>query len=213
MSIFRGFFRRKAGPAVLVPSSSFFASAVYPKNLGTTCGYTAAALLLSYWQFRGAFRLPERFLEQPEEGGEADSAGFRPLRLESPTLQDELLSYGHFRRSWGWSIASALRRFGKKEGLPLQTGFSLYGLGMRRELREGRPVIAFGLVPAQPAAPRPGGWRRFNLWERYLAHAFIVYGYDPQNRRYLCHFGWEGYEAVWLRLPLLGSSTRMRIKK
>ena len=166
----------------MLPRSIYIFRANYPPNRYDTCGYTAATLMLLYYQKMYGGMIPDEFL---------DKKGF--LRMEGHTLQDRLISYGTKNLSWGGSIARVLNRYFEEYGIPYHAHFRIFGFGARKRIANGLPVILFGNLPGK-------GDARLN-------HAVLAYGLNQSKKpsRFIVHYGWKGWEQRVLEDALIGS--------
>lgn len=165
---------------IYVPAPSYIWDAAYPANLGESCGYVAACLVLQYWNRRNpsAGVVPSQFL---------DSSG--QLKTTGYTLQDHLLSYGYSESSYGWTIRNVLNDYCDEFNVSATASYSFGKIGVNSQILDGRPVILFGKVPDVQYDHEP-----------IINHAVTAYGirYGTYVNRYIVHYGWSGYEQVYL---------------
>ncbi|NLL05507.1 MAG: hypothetical protein GX270_06925 [Clostridiaceae bacterium] len=163
---------------IYIPAPSYIWDAVYPPNLGASCGYVATCIVLNYWnqRKRNAGIIPSKFL---------DSKG--QLKTSGYTLQDHLLSYGYGQSSTGWTICDVLNDYCDEFNISATASWGLGKIGANSELEEGRPVILFGWLPDVSGSGN-------------VNHAVTAYGirYGDYIKRYIVHYGWRGYEKVYL---------------
>lgn len=187
--------RTAAAETVYVPSSSYIRNAVYPKNIDGTCGYTAACILLNYWnKVKGGY-VPSEFL---------DSNG--NLKTTGMTLQDKLVKYGGSNDSWGRTIKGAINQLVKEYSLKGTAHYGILSWGdLSGQIRSGKPVILFGYLPSSPQPASVDKMEPMGVRGKVF-HA--VLGYGLKNDMYICHYGWSGYEHVLLNAGIVGSNTR-----
>lgn len=163
-----------------IPDHEIIKYCKYPKNINGTCGYTAACILLNYWEKRCGGYIPEKFLKDSQ------------LKMDGNTLQDELRNYSKFDRSWARSISHATNKYLRRYGLKGRASFNFFSIGIEKSLLRGCPVIAFGYIKDE------------NKKNKYIFHAVTIYG--KYKDKYICHYGWRGYEEVLLEKRIIGST-------
>lgn len=168
----------------------------FPKNLGNSCGYVAASIILSYYQNMGKSAINKKFLNEDDS-----------IKTEGKTIQDRLLSYIGIQKSWGFSIKWALNRYFKEYGIRARAGFGLYNFNIRNEILNSRPVILFGAFPKNPAKIISKKYPRYTLNDRFF-HAIVAYGIS--GNYYVCHYGFKGDEEVLVDKKFIASSTHVR---
>lgn len=171
-----------------VPNHKVIRDSVYPKNINGTCGFTAACIVLDYWnKTRGGY-IPDKFLE----GGNLKTTGF--------TLQDQLRQYSRYNKSWAKTITDAINSLCRAYNLPGKAYYTLGSIGVKEYIQKGRPAIVFGWlnsgVDIKSIDSKP---------LRHIFHAVTVYGREKKN--YITHYGWKGYEKVLLKKSVIGSVT------
>lgn len=177
-----------------IPFYKYIQDDPYPANTTDVCGYTAACILLSYWNEvnlaygRGRIIAPE-FL---------DRDGYR-LKTSGYTLKDELLSYGYPTSSTGKIIRDVIVEFCNTYGVKANVSFYLLNTNVFNEINAGRPVIVFG-------AGFPDTSR---------GHAVVAYGIHQVNSlvaNLIVHYGWDKeYNKVYLDSGLIASSTQFML--
>ncbi len=173
----------------LVPASEYLRSTGIAPNLGRSCGYVAAALLMSYWEQREQTSLLRAGLAMPVTHPAESSHHQR--------LHDRLLKYGLRQTSWAFSIYFVLRKYKQKIGLGGRLRAHFTWCGVYESLRRGEPVILFGGVPDPSRPDLP-----------YINHAVLAYGYWEKgaDKALLVHYGWPGQQAWLLETPFRGSA-------
>lgn len=163
-----------------IPQYEIIKQSPYPRNITGTCGYTAACIVLNYWEKKRGGYIPEKFLKDGK------------LLLNGYNLQDELRSFAKFDRSWARSISRATNKYLRKYGLKGRASYNLFSSGIEKSLLRGYPVIAFGYI------------RDESKKNKFIFHAITIYG--KCNDKYICHYGWRGYEEVLLDKRIIGST-------
>ncbi|MFV8483405.1 hypothetical protein [Mycoplasma sp. Z473B] len=176
--------------------------ASYPANVNGTCGYTAATILLYWWHKKLGDIIPDKFISP--DGG---------LLKYGYTLQDELLSIGrdlgYDNSSWGKPMRNILVEYFKRN-VPNHGATSWYYLlrtYLWGEIDRGRPAIAFGSFYGNP--PSVYADTTNHDYGGKVFHGVVVYGYSNSN--YICHYGWEGFEEVYLHVKAMGSVTFLNV--
>lgn len=165
--------------------------AIYPANTNGTCGYVAACLILNYWNKRKANSIiPSRYLDS---NGDLLTTGY--------TLQDKLLSYGYNTSTWAKDIYNVFNDFCAEYRISATSNWSYGKLSVASELKNSRPVALFGYFPDESS-------------NGYIQHAVTAYGLREGiiADKYIVHYGWSGYERIYLDSGLMGSNTRFKLK-
>ncbi len=171
-----------------ISNYGYIKNAIYPENEDGTCGYTAACLILNYWnKVKGGY-VPSEFLD----GSDLKTSGY--------TLQDKLVEYGGSNESWGKIIRDAINQLCSDYSISGKARYRIGKLGVLSEISNDRPAIIFGwltLDPSPASVNSTSGGKVF--------HAVTAYG--TSGLYFICHYGWEGYEHVKLDGGLIGSCT------
>lgn len=173
-------------PILYIPGWTYIRWAIYPTNKHDTCGYTAACLLLNYYN-----NLPG-----PLQGKMIPKDFFGPngkLKTTGYTLQDKLIQYTSVSKSWAWSVAKVLNLYFKENEIPAKAHFSFFRLGAIRKVKGGTPVILFGNLP--------DGETRLN-------HAVTAFGLKKEEGlfpNFVVHYGWRGKGFCVLKDAIIGS--------
>ncbi|CAG5521685.1 hypothetical protein [Streptococcus pneumoniae] len=171
-----------------IPRYWHIKNAIYPKNENGTCGYTAACLVLNYWnKVKGGY-VPPEFLD----GSDLKTSGY--------TLQDKLVDYGGSNDSWGKTIRDAINQLCSDYSISGQAHYRIGKIGVSSEISNDRPAIIFGWLTSNPSPASVNTAARGKVF-----HAVTAYG--TSGAYFICHYGWEGYEHVKLDGGLIGSCT------
>ena len=171
-----------------IPGYGYIKNAIYPGNEKGTCGYTAACLVLNYWnKVKGGY-VPPEFLD----GSNLKTSGY--------TLQDKLVDYGGSNDSWGKTIRDAINQLCSDYSISGQAHYRIGNLGVTSEISNGRPAIIFGWLTKYPSPASVNVAARGKV-----LHAVTAYG--TSGSYFICHYGWDRYEHVKLDGGLVGSCT------
>ncbi len=180
---------------IYVPNYTYIKNAIYPLNTDGTCGYTAACIVLNYWNKSGYYMIDNKFL---------DKNGDLKIERESEdifTLQDQLLEYGKTNNSTGMKISNVVNKYCDEYGIDATANYHLLANSVYEEMEAGHPVIIFGNFD-NVSSPE----------QERINHAMTFYGEhivgDSSTVTYMIvHYGWPGYEEIIVTSGLLGSST------
>lgn len=171
---------------------TYIKNAIYPANLGETCGYVAACLVMNYWNkvYSGNV-IPSEYLNS---SGNLKTTGY--------TLQDKLLDYGYGSATWALDIRDALIDFCNEYGIGAYSAYYIGKIGAVSELGNNHPVILFGYLPDESTGSGK------------IKHAVTAYGVRNETlvSYFIVHYGWTNYNEIVLDSGLIGSNTQFELR-
>lgn len=154
---------------VWVTSKSFFTSkkSDFGFKAGDYCGYIAANLVLSYWDYRGTIDLP--------------------YYSDAVDLTEELIGLGSNNLTYPWDISSVINKYCDNHSISGNASWTLASLDISYNISNSRPVILFGnyeLIDAHAVVAYG-----YNTYEAPTGYTFIChFGWEPDEN--------GSYEAV-----------------